>query len=138
MDEEFIVKNLLSLKVLSTKRVFDEVDFRRKISVTSYFVCSRSRPVNHKYDAPVLSGYNARRGTFELVAQADIPKGEQIFIEYGERKDNEYLLLKFGFVLCDLACDKIQISEEDVLLAAEKFPNLRQCTRLGMGRHFPA
>ena len=70
--------------------------------------------VNHKFNAAVTSGFNARRGTFEIVVHSDIKKGEQIFIEYGENKDNSELLLNYGFTLPSGQndSDKINITKE--------------------------
>jgi len=86
---------------------------------------------NHKYNAPVRSGFS-RRGTFEVIVEAPVKKGEQIFIEYGEQKDNLDLLVLYGFTLPigENASDKIQVTLDDVLYAAADFPNVRQCSRL--------
>ena len=78
------------------------------------------------------SGFNPRRGTFEVVVEGKVKKGEQIFIEYGERKDNQDLLINYGFTLAtgENQSDKLPITKEDVLQAASDFPNLKQCSRI--------
>ena len=41
---------------------------------------------NHKPNTDVLTGYNARRGTFEVIVNSPVKSGEQVFIEYGFEK----------------------------------------------------
>lgn len=42
---------------------------------------------NHRPNTDVLTGYNARRGTFEVIVNSAVKKGEQVFIEYGFEKE---------------------------------------------------
>jgi hypothetical protein len=90
----------------------------------------KSFKVNHGANQATKSGYDPRRGTFQVICENFIKKGDQIFIEYGEKKDNTSLLLEYGFVMPNNPFDKIQISKTDLNEASQKYQNKFQLTRL--------
>ena len=86
--------------------------------------------VNHRPRAAVLSCFNQRRGTFEIVVQTSIKKGDQIFIEYLEDADVNSVFIDYGFVLdpaeCSLSLDEKTLFETASALG---YPNLKQLSR---------
>ncbi|CBY10539.1 unnamed protein product [Oikopleura dioica] len=85
---------------------------------------------NHRPRAAVRSCFNQRRGTFEVVVQAPVKKGEQIFIEYLEDADVDSIFVDYGFVLdpveASLRLDEKTIFETAAVLG---YPNLKQLSR---------
>jgi hypothetical protein len=78
----------------------------------------------------VLSGFNQRRGTFEVVVQAPVKKGEQIFIEYLDDADVNSVFIDYGFVL-DPADGSLPLDEKTLFETASAlgYPNLKQLSR---------
>ena len=78
----------------------------------------------------MLSGFNQRRGTFEVVVQAPVKKGEQIFIEYLDDADVNSVFIDYGFVL-DPADGSLPLDEKTLFETASSlgYPNLKQLSR---------
>ncbi|CAG5099101.1 Oidioi.mRNA.OKI2018_I69.XSR.g16251.t1.cds [Oikopleura dioica] len=85
---------------------------------------------NHRAGAAVRSGFNQRRGTFEVILQAPVKKGDQIFIEYLDDADLDTIFIDYGFVL-NASKSAILLDEKLVQETAAKlgFPNLKQLSR---------
>jgi hypothetical protein len=65
---------------------------------------------NHRSSARPRFGYDARTDTFSVSAECSYTKGEQVFITYGD-KDNDDLLTLYGFVEEDNPNDIYQLSD---------------------------
>ena len=51
------------------------------------------------YQHPVNTVWNFTKNGFQLKAQEDIPRGGEVFLQYGyEEKGNGYFLFNYGFL----------------------------------------
>uniref|UniRef100_A0A7S3EUU4 Rubisco LSMT substrate-binding domain-containing protein n=1 Tax=Haptolina ericina TaxID=156174 RepID=A0A7S3EUU4_9EUKA len=66
----------------------------------TYVMCPVIDSMNHRSTGSKLSSlaYSSLVDAFTATAEAAIPAGDQIYISYGEGKDNDAFLMHYGFV----------------------------------------
>ena len=75
--------------------------------------------LNHRADAPTKLTWDAAQLAYVLVALETIRAGSEVHLSYGSTRNNDDLVLNFGFVLSP--------NPHDVLLVPDIAPCLRAC-----------